>query len=120
MLAAAVGGEHYWLALVAMVLGGDRCVPVPEGHRGDVHVRRRADDGEAGADRSPVPFGAKIALTIAAAVTLLVGFLPGLLDDLTDDATPVANATSSRALGGRGARLGAASSMALDRRVGAR
>jgi NADH:ubiquinone oxidoreductase subunit 2 (subunit N) len=59
------------------------------------------DDGRAGADRAPTPFGARLALSIAAGATLLFGILPGLLDDLADDATPVIDAPESAEAAGQ-------------------
>jgi NADH-quinone oxidoreductase subunit N len=95
VLSAAIDGQHYWLALVAMVsavVGAYLYLKV-------IVAMYMADGSEpaseeaAAADHSPVPVGARIALAVAAVVTLLFGFLPGILDNLTDDATPAANAT---------------------------
>jgi NADH-quinone oxidoreductase subunit N len=95
VLAAAADAGSWWLALVAMisaVIGAYLYLRV-------LVAMYMADDDEAagaraGADHAKVPFGATLALGLAAGVTLLVGFLPGLLDDLTDGAHPVIDAAS--------------------------
>jgi NADH-quinone oxidoreductase subunit N len=81
MVSAVIGAYLYLRVLVAMYMADD---PEP----GDTAVA----EARAGADRSKVPFGATLALGLAAGVTLLVGFLPGLLDDLVDGANPVVDA----------------------------
>jgi NADH-quinone oxidoreductase subunit N len=94
VLAAAVDAGSYWLALVAML----SAVIAAYLYLKVIVAMYMSDDVEgarAGADRRRTPFGATLALGVAAAMTLLIGFLPDLLDDLTDDATPVIDAPES-------------------------
>jgi NADH-quinone oxidoreductase subunit N len=91
VLAAAVDASSYWLALVAMV----SAVIAAYLYLKVIVAMYMSDDAEgarAGADRRRTPFGATLALGVAAIVTLVLGFVPGLLDDLTDGATPVIDA----------------------------
>jgi NADH-quinone oxidoreductase subunit N len=81
MVSAVIGAYLYLRVLVAMYMAEDPSLDDPA-----------AEGARAGADRGKVPFGATLALGLAAGVTILVGFLPGLLDDLTDEAQPVIDA----------------------------
>ena len=100
VLAAAVDADSYWLALVAMVsaviaaylyLKVIVAMYMSDDEAGSAGTTG-AEAGRAGGDRRRVPFGAGVALSVAAGVTVLFGVLPGLLDGLADDATPVIDA----------------------------
>jgi NADH-quinone oxidoreductase subunit N len=97
VLAAAADAGSWWLALVAMV----SAVIAAYLYLRIIVAMYMGDEeeaaGRAGADPGRVPFGATLALGLAAGVTVLLGFLPGLLDDLADDAQPVIGAPESTA-----------------------
>ena len=95
VLAAAAEEEHWWLALVAMisaVIGAYLYLRVIVAMY--MAEAEESATARAGADHRKVPFGATLALGIAAGATVLFGFLPGLLDDLTDDAVPTVTASA--------------------------
>jgi NADH-quinone oxidoreductase subunit N len=96
VLAAAVDEGSYYLALIAMV----SAVVAAYLYLKIIVAMYMADDDEAagaraGADRRPTPFGAGLALSVAAGLTVLLGVVPGILDDLADGATPVIDAPDS-------------------------
>jgi NADH-quinone oxidoreductase subunit N len=93
VLSASVEEGHYWLAIVAMV----SAVIAAYLYLKVIVAMYMSDDeaaegARAGADRRRTPFGAGLALSLAAGVTLLFGIVPDLLDRLTEGATPVIDA----------------------------
>lgn len=86
VLGAAVEDGDYWLALIAMVAA---VIAAFLYLKIIVAMYMSDDDAESvEPDRTPVPFGAKLALATAALVTLVFGLFPNPLDQLSDDATP--------------------------------
>ncbi|MBA2282471.1 MAG: NADH-quinone oxidoreductase subunit N [Actinomycetota bacterium] len=83
VLAAAVEANSYYLAVVAMV----SAVIAAYLYLKIVVAMYMSDpEGDEVVDTRRVPFGAKLALGVAAAATVVFGLLPGLLDDLSNDA----------------------------------
>ena len=85
VLAAAVEGRTYWLAMVAMAAAAVAAF---------VYLRILVamyleDPGADSVDRSEVPTGARVVVGVACLGVLVVGVAPGLLLDIAADAVPV-------------------------------
>jgi NADH-quinone oxidoreductase subunit N len=85
VLAAAVEGRTYWLAIVAMAAAAVAAF---------VYLRILVamyleDPGADSIDRSEVPTGARVVVGVACLGVLVVGVAPGLLLDIAADAVPV-------------------------------
>jgi NADH-quinone oxidoreductase subunit N len=86
VIEAAVDGGSTWLAIIAMI---SAVIAAFLYLRIIVSMYMTTDEDLPEPRTIPIPFGARVALALAAVVTLGAGVFPSLLSDKAGDATPV-------------------------------